>query len=162
MPISGQKAVLNGALHLSGLDGWWAEAYDGSHGFAIGDGESHVVDEIADKHDAESLYRVLENEVVPRYYERDADGLPHRWIAFIKNSLGSLAWRLSAAQIVELYDLRWQIELFFKELKSTLGFDQYRFQKFEKVERWIDLCLITVLFWRFFLTGFLGPRVLLR
>jgi hypothetical protein len=53
---------------------------------------------------------------------------------------------LSAAQIVELYDLRWQIELFFKELKSTLGFDQYRFQKFGKVERWVDLCLITVLY----------------
>jgi hypothetical protein len=53
---------------------------------------------------------------------------------------------LTAAQIVELYDLRWQIELFFKELKSTLGFHQYRFQEFEKVERWVDLCLITVLY----------------
>lgn len=53
---------------------------------------------------------------------------------------------LSAAQIVELYDLRWQIELFFKELKSTLGFHQYRFRKFEKVERWVELCLITFLY----------------
>ena len=53
---------------------------------------------------------------------------------------------LSAAQIVELYDLRWQIDLFFKELKSTLGFDQYRFQEFGKVERWVDLCLITFLY----------------
>ena len=53
---------------------------------------------------------------------------------------------LSAAQIVELYDLRWQVELFFKELKSTLGFHQYRFQRFEKVERWVDLCLITFLY----------------
>jgi hypothetical protein len=54
--------------------------------------------------------------------------------------------RLSAAEIVELYDLRWQIELFFKELKSTLGFHQYRFRKFEKVERWVELCLITFLY----------------
>jgi hypothetical protein len=53
---------------------------------------------------------------------------------------------LSAAEIVELYDLRWQIELFFKELKSTLGFHQYRFRKFEKVERWVELCLITFLY----------------
>jgi hypothetical protein len=53
---------------------------------------------------------------------------------------------LSAAEIVELYDLRWQIELFFKELKSTLGFDHYRFRKFEKVERWVELCLITFLY----------------
>jgi hypothetical protein len=54
--------------------------------------------------------------------------------------------KLSAAQIVELYDLRWQIELFFKELKSTLGFHQYRFRKFYKVERWVELCLITFLY----------------
>jgi len=53
---------------------------------------------------------------------------------------------LSAAEIVELYDLRWQIELFFKELKSTLGFHQYRFQRFEKAERWVELCLITFLY----------------
>jgi hypothetical protein len=54
--------------------------------------------------------------------------------------------KLSAARIVELYDLRWQIELFFKELKSTLGLHQYRFQRFIKVERWVELCLITFLF----------------
>lgn len=53
---------------------------------------------------------------------------------------------LSAAQMVELYDLRWQIELFFKELKSTLGLHQYRFRRFEKVERWVELCLITFLY----------------
>jgi hypothetical protein len=53
---------------------------------------------------------------------------------------------LSPAQIVELYDLRWQIELFFKELKSTLGFHQYRFRNFAKVERWVELCLITFLY----------------
>jgi hypothetical protein len=52
----------------------------------------------------------------------------------------------AAAEIVELYDLRWQIELFFKELKSTLGFHQYRFRKFGKVERWVELCLITFLY----------------
>ena len=54
--------------------------------------------------------------------------------------------RLTAAEIVELYDLRWQIELFFKELKSTLGFHQYRFRNFEKVERWVELCLMTFMY----------------
>jgi transposase len=53
---------------------------------------------------------------------------------------------LTAARMVELYDLRWQIELFFKELKSTLGLDQYRFREFEKVERWVELCLITFVY----------------
>jgi hypothetical protein len=54
--------------------------------------------------------------------------------------------RLKAAEVVELYDLRWQIELFFKELKSTLGFDQYRFRRFERVESWLELVLVTFLY----------------
>ena len=75
---SGQKVVLNGGLNLSMLDGWWAEAYDGTNGFAIGKGTSHVSDEITDRRDAAALYRVLENEVIPLYYDRDVDGLPRR------------------------------------------------------------------------------------
>ena len=67
---------------------------------------------------------------------------------------------LSAAEIVELYDLRWQIELFFKELKSTLGFHQYRFQRFDKVERWVDLCLITFLYLEWYRAEKLGRREL--
>lgn len=65
---------------------------------------------------------------------------------------------LSAAEIVELYDLRWQIELFFKELKSTLGFDHYRFRKFDKVERWVELCLITFLYLEWFRAEQLAKR----
>src|SRR3954465_3738133 len=73
---SGQKAVLNGGLNLSILDGWWAEAYDGKNGFAIGHGTSHVSDEIGDQRDAKDLYRVLDEEVIPLFYDRDSDGLP--------------------------------------------------------------------------------------
>ncbi|MBI2480500.1 MAG: alpha-glucan family phosphorylase, partial [Planctomycetia bacterium] len=65
---SGQKVVLNGGLNLSILDGWWAEAYDGSNGFAIGIGAHHVSDEITDRRDADSLYRVLEDRVIPTFY----------------------------------------------------------------------------------------------
>jgi hypothetical protein len=65
---------------------------------------------------------------------------------------------LSPAEIVELYDLRWQIELFFKELKSTLGFHQYRFRKFEKVERWVELCLITFLYLEWYRAEQLASR----
>ena len=100
---SGQKAVLNGGLNLSVLDGWWDEAYDGSNGFAIGKGTSHVSDQITDDRDAESLYRVLEDVVVPLYYERDIDGLPRRWIKMMMNSIGSLAWRFSAHRMVMDY-----------------------------------------------------------
>ncbi len=100
---SGQKAVLNGALNMSILDGWWAEAYDGANGFAIGDGKVHVSDEITDARDAESLYDVLENEVIPLYYDRDVDGLPRGWIQRMMNSISSLAWRFSAHRMVMDY-----------------------------------------------------------
>ena len=100
---SGQKAVLNGALNLSVLDGWWAEAYDGTNGFAIGHGEQHTNDEIADARDAKYLYDVLEKEIIPLYYDRDVDGLPLHWIRRMMNSISSLAWRFSAHRMVADY-----------------------------------------------------------
>ena len=100
---SGQKVVLNGGLNCSILDGWWAEAYNGNNGFAIGDGSCHVSDEITDGRDGESLYRVLEDQVVPLYYDRDIDGLPLRWIARMKNSIATLAWRFSSHRMVMDY-----------------------------------------------------------
>lgn len=100
---SGQKVVLNGGLNLSILDGWWAEAYDGSNGFAIGRGSTHVSDEIGDARDGKYLYQVLEDEVIPLYYDRDIDGLPQQWIKMMMNSIGTLAWRFSAHRMVMDY-----------------------------------------------------------
>ena len=102
---SGQKVVLNGGLNLSILDGWWAEAYDGSNGFAIGHGTSHVDDRITDERDASSLYETLTNEVIPLYYSRNADGLPLEWIQRMMNSIASLAWRFSGHRMVMDYTL---------------------------------------------------------
>jgi starch phosphorylase len=100
---SGQKVVLNGGLNCSILDGWWAEAFDGRNGFAIGRGETHANDEITDRRDAEALYKVLEEEVIPTFYDRDADGLPREWIRMMKNSISSLAWRFSSHRMVMDY-----------------------------------------------------------
>lgn len=100
---SGQKVVLNGGLNMSILDGWWAEAYDGSNGFAIGQGRSHASDEISDTRDGEALYEVLEDEVIPLFYDRDVDGLPQQWINMMMNSIASLAWRFSAHRMVMDY-----------------------------------------------------------
>ena len=100
---SGEKAVLNGALNLSILDGWWAEAYDGHNGFAIGSGTSHVDDAVTDARDADALGRVLRDQVIPLYYDRDDDGLPQEWIKRMKNSISSLAWRFSAHRMVADY-----------------------------------------------------------
>jgi starch phosphorylase len=100
---SGQKAVLNGALNLSVLDGWWAEAYDGTNGFAIGKGTSHVDERITDARDGESLYDVLQRQIIPLYYDRDVDGLPRSWVKRMMNSISSLAWRFSAHRMVADY-----------------------------------------------------------
>src|SRR5207248_7921936 len=73
---SGEKVVMNGGLNLSVLDGWWAEAYDGLNGFAIGTGRTHSNVNSHDTRDSNDLYRVLRDEVIPLYYHRDVDGLP--------------------------------------------------------------------------------------
>jgi glycogen phosphorylase len=100
---SGQKTVLNGGLNLSVLDGWWAEAYDGRNGFAIGAGDTHTSVDIHDRRDAQSLMRALRDEVVPLYYDRDADGLPREWIARMKRTIRTLGWRFSADRMVKDY-----------------------------------------------------------
>lgn len=100
---SGMKAVLNGGLNCSILDGWWAEAYNGKNGFAISDGNQHVNDEITDERDADSLINVLRNEVIPLFYERDADGLPQQWIEMMIESIATLAPRFSAHRMVMDY-----------------------------------------------------------
>jgi starch phosphorylase len=100
---SGEKAVLNGALNMSILDGWWAEAYDGRNGFAIGKGTTHASDHVGDSRDAADLFRVLETRVVPLFYDRDSDGLPRHWIQMMVNSISSLAWRFSAHRMVADY-----------------------------------------------------------
>jgi starch phosphorylase len=100
---SGQKVVLNGGLNLSVLDGWWAEAYDGLNGFAIGDGRTHSNTDLHDARDAEDLYRVLRDEVIPLYYDRDHDGLPRGWIKRMKRTIRTLGWRFSADRMVMDY-----------------------------------------------------------
>lgn len=100
---SGQKVVLNGGLNCSILDGWWAEAYDGTNGFKIGRGTSHVSDAETDRRDAEYLYETLEEQVVPTFYNRDIDGLPRQWISMMMNSISTLAWRFSAHRMVMDY-----------------------------------------------------------
>ena len=97
---SGQKALLNGVLNLSVLDGWWAEAYDGSNGFAIGTGATHRDGGRQWQRDVAALYDVLERQVVPLFYDRDAAGLPRGWIRRMKQSVMSLAWRFNADRML--------------------------------------------------------------
>jgi glycogen phosphorylase len=100
---SGQKVVLNGGLNLSVLDGWWAEAYDGLNGFAIGNGRTHTDLDVHDTRDGADLYRVLHDELIPLYYQRDKDGLPRGWITRMKRTIRTLGWRFSADRMVMDY-----------------------------------------------------------
>jgi starch phosphorylase len=103
---SGQKVVLNGGLNLSVPDGWWAEAYDGMNGFSIGTGRTHSNMDVHDARDSEDLYRVLREEVIPLYYQRDVDGLPRGWIRRMKRTIRTLGWRFNADRMVMDYTLK--------------------------------------------------------
>ena len=105
---SGMKAALNGVLHLSVLDGWWAEGYDPAHGWAIA-GPATAPDgdhDARDAADAEALYQTLEHDVVPAFYDRDGRGLPRRWIGMVKQSILNVTPRFSARRMVKDYVAR--------------------------------------------------------
>jgi starch phosphorylase len=97
---SGMKILVNGGLNLSTLDGWWAEAYAADYGWALGDRCEHPDDDV---HEAEELYALLAQEVIPAFYERDANGLPPRWIAKMRASTTCLAPRFSSARMLQEY-----------------------------------------------------------
>jgi starch phosphorylase len=103
---SGQKVVLNGGLNLSILDGWWAEAFDGMNGFAIGTGKTHSNMNVHDSRDGEDLMRTLREQVIPLYYQRDRDGLPRGWIKRMKRTIRTLGWRFNADRMVMDYTLK--------------------------------------------------------
>ena len=99
---SGMKSCLGGGLQLSVLDGWWAEAYDGSNGWAInGDVEDDHPSQ--DRRDARALFDLLEHEVVPLFHERDATGVPQRWVAMMRRSLQTNGPRFSASRMLREY-----------------------------------------------------------
>jgi len=100
---SGEKVAINGGLNLSILDGWWLEGYDGTNGFAIGNGNDGAEVAKIDALDAESLYRTLELEVVPLFYHHDNDGIPRQWIAMMKRAIQTLAPKYNSDRMVEEY-----------------------------------------------------------
>lgn len=99
---SGMKAAANGVPNCSILDGWWDEGYENDNGWAVGGREQAGSEEEQDAQDAQDLYRVLEEEVVPEYYERDGD-LPRKWIGRMRRSIASSLWPFSTARMVEEY-----------------------------------------------------------
>lgn len=103
---SGMKVLVNGGLNLSELDGWWAEAYGPEVGWALGDGQEHGDDPAWDAIDAERLYDLLEQEVIPEFYARDEHGIPTAWVKRMRESMARLTPRFSTNRSVREYTER--------------------------------------------------------
>jgi len=100
---SGMKAAMNAIINCSVLDGWWDEGWNGRNGWAIGDRETVEDEGAQDWADAQDLYRLLEEEIVPAYYERGRDGLPKRWLQLMRESVASAIWQFSTTRMLEEY-----------------------------------------------------------
>jgi glycogen phosphorylase len=100
---SGMKAAANGVVNVSVLDGWWDEAWHGSNGWAIGGRDTNTDEGAQDWADAQDLYRIFENEVVPRWYERDKNGQPRGWVALMRASMASTIWAFSTTRMLHEY-----------------------------------------------------------
>jgi starch phosphorylase len=100
---SGMKASMNGTLHVSIGDGWWAEGYDGRNGWLIEGQPASDSTDAVDAADADALYTLLENEIVPAFYARDGRGLPKQWLARVKRAILTITPRFSARRMVKQY-----------------------------------------------------------
>ena len=100
---SGMKAAQNGVPNVSVLDGWWDEGFDEDNGWAIGDRETDPDEAAEDWRDAQDLYRILEEQIIPAYYERDAHGLPPRWLTVMRRAMATALWRFSTTRMLHEY-----------------------------------------------------------
>lgn len=124
---SGMKAVMNGALHFSVLDGWWVEGYKPGAGWALPQERTYLQQEFQDELDAELIYSLLENEIIPMYYRRNEDDVPTDWVSAIKKSIHEVASQFTTTRMMEDYETRFYHKLY---LRSTrLQNDDYELAK---------------------------------
>ncbi len=130
---SGMKAALNGAIHLSVLDGWWDEGYTEASGFKIGNGEEYDSVEIQDKLESEMLYNTLEREVIPLFYDRDEMGLPVKWIAKMKGAIQVAGEQFSAHHMLRNYTN----EFYIRALRSSQSLSQDNYRLTRETTAWL-------------------------
>jgi starch phosphorylase len=121
---SGEKASLNAVPNCSIRDGWWDEAYAGNNGWAIGDGRDYQDAETRDDADADALYTLLEREIIPLYYDRGLDEIPHNWVAVMKQAIQTVAPAYSMRRMVKEYTESLYLPAL--TLGARIDADQYR------------------------------------
>src|SRR2546426_4063161 len=129
---SGQKASLNGQPNCSILDGWWAEGYNGRNGWAIGEEREYHDAEVQAEADSLSLYQLLEEEIIPAYYDRGPDGIPHRWIAIMKEAIRTCTPAFSMRRMVKEYTTRFYVPA----IQQGIQIEQNKYEKARVLADW--------------------------
>ena len=120
---SGEKGVMNGTLHFSVLDGWWVEGYRKNAGWALSAERSYDVQDFQDELDAETIYNILEEEVVPAFYNRNHEDVPEKWVGFVKNTISQVAPNFTTGRMIKDYQDRYYNPQFERSAKvNTDGF----------------------------------------
>lgn len=129
---SGMKAVMNGALHFSVLDGWWVEGYRKNAGWALDQEQTYDDHEFQNELDAEVIYRIIENEITPLFYNRDKNGVPVEWVKFIKNSISNIAPEFTMKRMLDDYK-----ERFYTKLEKRFNFvSEVNFKEAKEMAAW--------------------------
>ena len=129
---SGEKAVMNGVLHFSVLDGWWAEGYYPDAGWALPEENTYDNNDFQDELDAELIYSLLENEVAPLFYFRDDDDIPTGWVKYIKNSIAKVASNYTTTRMLRDY----QVNHYNKLYKRSRYLQENDFEKAKEISSW--------------------------
>ncbi|MEO7020367.1 MAG: alpha-glucan phosphorylase, partial [Ktedonobacteraceae bacterium] len=123
---------LNGLPNCSILDGWWDEGYNGKNGWAIGEEREYHDQNAQDEADSLALYALLENEIVPAYFERGKDGLPHRWLALMREAIRTCAPAFSMRRMVKEYTTRFYVP----EIQQSMQVEEKRYEKARVLAAW--------------------------
>ena len=129
---SGEKAVMNGTLHFSVLDGWWVEGYKEEAGWALPQERTYENQDFQDELDAETIYYLLENEIIPAYYNRNEEGVPTQWVGYIKNTIAKIAPDFTMRRMLTDYQEKFYQKLF--DRKEVLVGNQYK--KVRSLAQW--------------------------
>ncbi len=142
---SGEKAVMNGVVNFSVLDGWWAEGYKKNAGFAIEEARTYANQQFQDELDSEVIYNVFEDEIIPLFYERTMDGIPVRWIQYIKNTISEVAPHFTMKRMLEDYRKKYYHKLIERTNRMTRNnfavATEYAGWKQEMREKWHEIKL---------------------